>query len=281
METLVETAVENIQAGNSPYKARIAGHILQELNDEIYGDEVSPSIYHAIHKASCRNSRANALEAKKYQEASVSFKPELPDIAFASFVQTIQDKVTWMSRGLLNRRNNVDEAEEVMLGSNGIDFAQDFAKEEYNVDADSKQEIRDNVLHVHSVLTSVQGRIGQDLRLQNLDPLFLFAPSSQDPDTKEWVTDVQTNDWDEAVSAMQDIVDRLQTESPVSEKELQASNSIDFTAVAEASPVPKQLATIEAKFNTDLATRKAKAKADGITDGAVDSVITKRKKAKA
>ena len=229
METLVSVAISNIIAGNSDYKKRIATLIENEQDVSLYGDEVSPTIYHAIHKAACRNSRYNALEAKKHQEANVSFKPELPDIAFASFIQNIQDKICWLSRALLVRRNTADEAEEVMTQSNGLDFTQDFAKEEYDVDATTKQEIRDNVLHTHAVLTNVQAKIGQDLRLQSLEPLYVFAPSSQDPDTKEWVTDVKTNDWDEAVSAMQDIVDRLATESPVTETTLQESNNLDFS----------------------------------------------------
>ena len=228
MELLIATAIQAIAESNSAYKKRIADYIHQELDVSLYGENVSPSIYHAIHKAACRNSRANALEAKKYQEAGATFKPELPDIAFASFVQDIQDKVCWLSRGMLMRRNTADEAEALMTQSNGLDFAQDFAQEEYNVDATSKEEIRENVLHAHAVLTNVQAKISQDLRLQNLEPLYLFAPSSLDPDTNQWVTDIKTDDWDETVSAMQDIVDRLQTQTSITEATLQESNAIDF-----------------------------------------------------
>ena len=213
---IVETAVLDFVDGNSEYKSNIAKLIMDEMSTKLYKKEAAPSIYHAIYKASLRNARFNQLEEAKCKEVDVSYKPELYNIGFYSFIQQIQDKVCWLARRGTKARLTVDQLEEEMLGGNGIDFATNLS-EDLGVDTDTLANVRDDVLEVNRILSNVSSAISTKLNV-NADPLYLFAPSTLVND--EWVQEVKTNDWDQALYVMDDIAEKLRADDKLTEADI-------------------------------------------------------------
>lgn len=223
---VIETAILDIANGNSEYKSRIAKLILDEMSTKLYKKNATDCPLNAIYRATLRNARYNQLESAKCKEVGVVFKPELYDIGFYSFIQGVMDKICWSARKGTMSRITVDEIEAELGLSTGIDFANEQG-DEMGIDTTTKHAIRDDVLELNRMLNAVSARLAQKLRI-NADPLYLFAPSTLVGD--EWVQEIKTNDWDEALSAMDHIADTLRANDQITDTEI--NEQIDF---AEAS----------------------------------------------
>lgn len=222
--TIIETAIIDISKSNSAYKSRIAKFILDEMSTDMYKDDATSNPLNAIYKATMRNARFNQYEEAKWENLDMKFKPAIYDIAFYSFIQTIMDKVCWAARRGTVARISVDQMEEEMLGGNGIDFAMDV-NDEIGIDGSSASTIREDVLEMHRVLSNVSVALSKKCGIGG-EPLYLFAPTSLVDD--EWVQVIQTFDWDEALSHMNQTVEELRKLDKIETNDIE--EAIDFAA---------------------------------------------------
>jgi hypothetical protein len=209
----IEIAISTIGTNGSAYKSRIANMIIDELSDK---DNPAANIIDAIWQATMRNAKFNQLENKKHKYAGMLYKPEIYDIAFYGFLQSIMDRICWTSRAGLIARIKNDEDEHLSGGGNGIDFS-DQLSNEISMDLSSPAEIADQVNDIFTRLLCLSADIAANRNI-DAEPLHMFAPSQLVDGY--WVTTIQVDDWDDAISAMKDIVDSLRETPDVNEEEM-------------------------------------------------------------
>ena len=255
----------------------IARLVMDEMSSSLYPDSATESIHYALYLAALRNCRANQMLEVQHAEvgATGDFKPELYDIAFYGFVQTVMDACCWAGRRGTTARAKVQELDHELLGGNGQDFA-DGMSEEIGIDCKSKENIAADMQQIFTQLTYVSAKIAEKCGI-NSDPLYMFNPSTQLADGT-WVKEQAAIDWDSALSFMDDITANLKGSNKIS-----ADDMLDFDINGMGNSVDhsQTLATLTAtqdNFEMDLKERKTKAKADGIEHGAVSTVKVKRSK---
>lgn len=143
-------------------------------------------------------------------------KPEF----MLSFVQSLMNQVCWNGRRLYLSNNAEDFA-------NGIDFSQDVA-EQVGVSVDNGH-ITELVDDDFMTLNNLQHWLaGQMSYLTNIEPLFHFAQSEKIDDV--WVVTHQCTSFDDAMVVMTEIVEQLDVDATVKQREEAAT--IDFSAAA-------------------------------------------------
>lgn len=143
-------------------------------------------------------------------------KPEF----MLSFVQSLMNQVCWNSRRLYLSSTNEDLA-------NGIDFSQDVA-EQVGVSVDNghiAELVDDDFMTLNNLHTWLAGQMSY---LTNIEPLFHFAQSEKIDDV--WVVTHQCTSFDDAMVVMTEIIEKLDVDSTVKQREEAAS--IDFSAAA-------------------------------------------------
>lgn len=256
----ISTAVQAI----SGYKTRdglIASYALHILGDDT--NEVT-SLLNAI---------AVAHDRTIIQDTQHRFNggkaPVAAPIAFLDHVQTIMNKSVSLARHDIRGKRTADFG-------NGIDFSQDHTDLiGFNVDT---SHVPDLINEDFRVLLILHTYIAQGMEyLTDIEPLHYHSESIKLDEI--WIKDNVADSFDEACS----ILDKKGEEYRLERAAVRQGESatIDFTAKLKDTPDQKRatlgLALNEAQFDKDLKERKAKAKANGITDGAVDSIVTKRK----
>lgn len=253
---IVETAITDIANGNSAYKSGMAIAVHAEMSKATHGPNAAPTIFHALYKASIRNAINNGRAEAQAKEIGEAFKPEYYDISYYGFLQNVMDKICWNVRRGATKRHDVDELEEMMLGGNGLDFANDFG-EEQGFNAESQAMIKSEVEHVYTLLERTAVLISAKLRVSNSEPLYLFAPSTLKDG--EWVNEIQTRDWDEAMSYMAEIAKSLQAADKLDESDLNADFSLEDDP---RHPSQERLEALQSNLsNKRVIKRNAKAKA--------------------
>lgn len=143
-------------------------------------------------------------------------KPEF----MLSFVQSLMNQICWNGRRLYLSNNAEDFA-------NGIDFSQDVA-EQVGVSVDNghiSELIDDDFMTLNNLHTWLAGQMSY---LTNIEPLFHFAQSEKVDDA--WVVTHQCTSFDDAMVVMTEIVEQLDVNATVKQREEAAT--IDFSAAA-------------------------------------------------
>lgn len=143
-------------------------------------------------------------------------KPEF----MLSFVQSLMNQVCWNSRRLYLSNNAENLA-------NGIDFSQDVA-EQVGVSVDNRhmsELVDDDFITLNNLHTWLAGQMSY---LTNIEPLFHFAQSEKIDDV--WVATHQCTSFDDAMVVMAKIVEQLDVDSTIKQREEAAT--IDFSAAA-------------------------------------------------
>jgi len=206
---IVEATILKIQASAKDSKSArptIMNKIMNEM--EINPDEAS-NVYNAIYYACIRNNDGNCDEAESCAATGATYKAEIHNLTFYGQIQHIMDQVCWSARGLALGRGEADKVDASPAGSTGLDFTQDIADVEYGkFDTTSIQAIKNEVLEIYRHMTIVAATLTQipELKLWSVEPLSLFAPSVCDDDGN-WSTPVTCNDWDHAMSCMDELAD--------------------------------------------------------------------------
>lgn len=256
VDLVIETAVLDIANGNSAYKSGMAMAVHAEMSKATHGDNAAISIFHAMYKASVRNAMENRRAEEKANELGEAFRPEYYDISYYGFVQNVMDKICWNVRKGATKRHDADELEEELDNANGIDFAADYA-EEQGFNAESQAMIKSEVEHIYTLLDYTAVKISAKLRIRKSDPLYLFAPSTLKDG--EWVNEIQTNDWDEAMSYMDEVSKALQAKDQLDESDLNEPFTLEDDP---RHPSQERLETLQSNLsNKRVIKRNAKAKA--------------------
>jgi len=224
---LVEEALHSIELNsNSEFKKRLARLALDEMSVKLHGEHAKTVSLDAMYTAAKRNSKINSDEKSSHQLAGLVFKPEIYDISFYSFVQSVMDKICWLSRRAAKARIAQDKKSAEDNGDHGIDGANVISDEIY-IDSSSLSTIREDVLEANRVLTSLASRIATKLSINNAETLYVFAPTQLIDE--QWVTPIKTNDWDEAMQCMDHIIDVIEEQKTITEEDL-ITNDIDWSA---------------------------------------------------
>jgi hypothetical protein len=252
---IVETAILDIANGNSAYKSGMAIAVHAEMS-KTRGANAATSIFHALYKASLRNAIDNGHAEEKAKEIGEAFKPRYYNISYYGFLQNVMDKICWNVRKGATKRLDVDELEQELDNANGIDFAADYA-EEQGFNAESQAMIKSEIEHVHSLLEYTAVKIAAKLRVSNAQPLYLFAPSTLKDG--EWVNEIKTDDWDEAMSYMAEIAKQLQAADALDESDLNEPFALEDDP---RMPSQERLEALQSNLsNKRVIKRNAKAKA--------------------
>lgn len=190
--------------------------------------------------------------------------PIAAPIAFLDFVQTIMNKSVSLARRDIRGKRTADFG-------NGIDFSQDHTDIiGFNVDTSHVPALIDEDFRV---LLNLHAYIGQGMEyLTDIEPLHYHSESIKLDEL--WIKDNVADSFEDACS----ILDKKGEEYAIEQATVRQGESatVDFTDKLKDTPDQKRttlgLAFQQAKFETDLAKRKAKAKRNGITDGAVDDI---------
>lgn len=209
----IENAVSNIQDNGSLYKSRLASMIIDELSDKKHP---AANIIDAIWQATMRNAKFNQDETVRCKAIGALYKPEIYDIAFYGFIQNIMDRVCWNARAGLNARLKNDADEELSAGGTGVDFS-DLVSDEISFDLSTPSGIAEQVNEIYTKLMCVSADIAVARKI-DAEPLHMFSPS--DLVNGEWVQTHKIDDWDEAVSVMNDIVVAINQPPELSEEDI-------------------------------------------------------------
>lgn len=160
-------------------------------------------------------------DAKREQETAGTSPQLLANPEYIlTFVQAVMNQVCWNARRLFI----ANSAEEY---ANGIDFSQDVAElVGVSVENPHITEIVDDDFMTLNNLHSWLG--GQMSYLNDIQPLFHFSQSENIDG--EWVTTTQCTSFDDAFTAMQEIVERLNNEAD--DKVVAEAHGLDFSAKA-------------------------------------------------
>lgn len=209
----IENAINNIMAGNSAYKTRLGNMILDRLS----ADQPAESIIDAIWQATMLNAKFNQNEDIKCKSVGAIHKPEIYDISFYGFIQTIMDRACWSARAGLAARLKADAQDEETSGGNGIDFAQDL-EDEVGFDLTTPSGIKEQVDDIFAKLSCLSADIAATRKL-DAEPLYMFAPSERLEDGT-WEIKHKLTDWDDVVSVMNDIVTGLNDQPEVTDTDI-------------------------------------------------------------
>ena len=212
----IENAINQIADGKSQHKTRLANMILERLSAE---KKPAANIIDAIWQATMLNAKFNQEEDVKCKAVGAIHKPELYDISFYGFIQQIMDRACWNARAGLVARRNADAQDEQTSGGNGLDFATDL-EDQVGFDLSTPEGIRDQVNDIFDKLTLVSADIAQ-ARALDAEPVHMFSPSERQEDGT-WVVTLKIDNWDEAVVAMNDIVDLINDRPDVVAKDIYA-----------------------------------------------------------
>lgn len=137
-----------------------------------------------------------------------------------TFVQSLMNQICWNGRRLFI----ANSAEEF---ANGIDFSQDVA-EQVGVSVNNShisEIIDDDFMTLNNLHTWLAGQMSY---LTIIEPLFHFAQSEKIDDV--WVVTHQCTSFDDAMVVMAEIVEQLDVDTTVKQREEAAT--IDFSAAA-------------------------------------------------
>lgn len=134
-----------------------------------------------------------------------------PTFAILGHMQTLMDRIMWNARGLKIAYDRAAKQEEESGGIYGVELAQS-KMDEVGVTDIPLDRIRDAVESDYELLFTTQVNImaslGIDGEAFDIDLLF-FNPSSLDETTETWVKLSPAETYDEAMLAMDKIVDEL------------------------------------------------------------------------
>ena len=137
-----------------------------------------------------------------------------------TFIQSLMNQVCWNARRLYLSNNKEEFA-------NGIDFSQDVA-EQVGVSVESGhigELVDDDFMTLNNLHTWLAGQMSY---LTIIEPLFHFAQSEKIDDV--WVVTHQCTSFDDAMVVMTEIVEQLDVDTTVKQREEAAT--IDFSAAA-------------------------------------------------
>ena len=210
----IETAVQNLTDA-SPYKARLANKILDQLS----GKKAAPTTVDAIWQATMLNASFNEQEKITCSAVGALHKPEIYDISFHGFIQQIMNKICWNARRAANARINQDAQDAKAKGGNGTDFTTQTA-EETGFKLSSLADIKDQVHDINAKLLSLSAEIAE-VRKLDAEPLYMFAPSER-LDSGDWVVTHKLDDWDDIFTVLNDIVIELNDRPKVNKSDIYA-----------------------------------------------------------
>ena len=139
-----------------------------------------------------------------------------------SFVQEVMNQVCWQAR----RLHNANLQEEY---ANGIDFTQDVGEQVgvYTENSNITEYVDDDFLALNNLQSWLAGKMNY---LTDIEPLYYFSQSEQDPASGGWISKYNTMSFGDSQSAMDTIIEELEEKSERLETEEAAS--FDFTVAA-------------------------------------------------
>ena len=242
---IVETALLDIANGGSAYKANIAKLVLEEMSTKHYDINATDNVYQAMYKASLRNSIENDKLTAEATVNGVNYKPALYDISFYGFLQVVMDKCCWAVRRGSTSRASVKEREDELGGSNGLDWAQELG-DDIGLDTSSLDVIESDVMEIYRKMFYTSTKMAAKLGMGRAESLALFAPTTLIEG--EWVNEIRTNDWSEALSCMDHIAETLRKGEDVTTEDLNAPWEME-----DRSPTPERLKELGDKFRANVA----------------------------
>ena len=187
--SFIDAAITEISGGSSRFAPLAA--IVQQQDHESAANRIA--LTHVF-----LNYRR--LEDKKAGLEYAGIKPE----SLLSFVQTLMNKVCWMSRKMALSQTEQDEQDIV----NGIDFTQDLA-DEFNMDRFEAEHIKPLVDDDYTTLVAVQSWLAAKMNyLDNIDPLFYYQDLARNDDGS-WEVRASADNYDEAMLIIADVIERL------------------------------------------------------------------------
>lgn len=211
IQTLIETAVTDLSTSKSMI-GDVSNVVLRQDHDNI-ANRIALTY---LKFARQRQEAARAEKETGTRGNDPLAKPEY----MLSYVQQVMNKVCWNARRLFIANSVEDFA-------NGIDFSQDVG-EEVGMYVDSKhisEEIDDVFMTLNNLHTWLAGQMSY---LTDIDPLFHFAQNEKVGE--DWVQTSACTSFDDALSAMNDIVEKLDDSNVIKQRE--EASSIDFSAAA-------------------------------------------------
>jgi|TARA_R100000081_G_C4775495_1_gene148284 hypothetical protein len=170
------------------------------------------------------NQRRRAIMAEK--ETGVRgddpiAKPE----QLLSFIQEVMNQVCWQARRLHNANLQEDLA-------NGIDFSQDVAEQVgvYDVNTEIHTYVNDDFIALNNLQSWLAGKMNY---LTDIEPLYYFSQSEQDPASGGWISKYNAMSYDEALCAMTTIIEELEEKNE--KQEAQEASDIDFTTMEKVA----------------------------------------------
>jgi hypothetical protein len=194
---------------------------------ELVFEQDAPDIFNKIRLA-CKVARARAREA--YRNGG---KPTIMPQTFAStLLQRTMNREAWMLRQL-SKGTLTQEDMEAEGHHNGIDFTADRAVDDLNVVPFNRQSCEQVAHDDFHALSNLQSYLIAQISNANYDfdpdSLCFFEQQELDEQTGQWHRTVAAQSFEEAESAMDDIVARMAEEQEAKEA-LKDNEHISFTA---------------------------------------------------
>lgn len=214
IEEAVQAHADAAPQGLNDNKPYIAQRILS------YTD--APHITNAIaklwHDLSQERTAARVKEEETGVPTPVRVKPE----AMLSYLQKLMNKVCWQARSLHLALENDDTG-------NGIDFSQDTG-ERVGVYTE-KHNIGPYVDEDFNYLTNVYNWMASKMAyLNDVDQLYYYASRVQNADTGEWEVLYKSMSFDNAYTAMEEVIAELEAKAEA--EEAAEPYAMDFLSAA-------------------------------------------------
>jgi len=249
------------------HKQKIARLILNEMSSSRVSN-ATDDVYDAFFRASIRNALNNQKIAKEAVQISATFKPDVANISFYGYGQTIMDTVCWAARNPQQMAKEEDLLN--ALEQNGVSKSTEVAE----VIGLDQSDIAGDVEYVLQSMSVILSQIGSTLKMYNTQELYMFAPSVRDEVTGEWSTPFATNDWDEALNLMNETVERLKAgdlETQLTEADINSFDPDAMLRFMDHKEAVEDIALQEVEFKSALKKRKATARKNGIKHAAVSA----------
>ncbi len=249
------------------HKSKIARLVLNEMSS-LRVSNATDDVYDAYYRATIRNALANQSAAKECVQLGSSFKPEFANISMYGFCQTLMDAICWSARNPVIMAKEEELEDE--LKRNGVSKSTEVA-EEVGLD---QSDIGGDVEYCFKKLSVILSQISSKLKFYNVTELYMFAPSIRDAVTGEYSTPFATNEWDEALSLMDETTERRKAdraaEAELTEDDIGSYDPEGMGASIDHSQAVEDIALKDVEFKSALEKRKVTARKT-IKHGAVSA----------
>lgn len=197
-------------------KSNLNGIVANEVLKQVHANTANQIALTYLQFARERQEAARAEKQTGVRGNDPVAKPEY----MLTFVQALMNQICWSARRLFIANSAEDFA-------NGIDFSQEVA-EQVGVSVDNShlsEIVDDDFMTLNNLHTWLAGQMSY---LTQIEPLFHFSQTEKVDD--EWVTTHQCTSFSDAFDVMTEIVEQLDNDTTVKQREEAAS--IDFSAAA-------------------------------------------------